>query len=161
MVKRLSTMRETWVRSLGQDQRKWQPTPVLWPRKSHGWRSLVQATAHGVAKSRTRLSDFTSFHFKHTLNVTVFRPNQTPHQFISFLSVFDSIGEVFHTLFFCWVFSKLALYAFHSLIFTCCLYIFWVSNLIITHQQEILAQYAEISLMSCLMMDLNYIKGFC
>ena len=85
------------------------------------------ATVHGVAQSRTRLSDFTSFHFKHTLNVTVFRPNQTPHRFISFLSVFDSIGEVFHTLFFCWVFSKLALYAFHSLIFTCCLYIFWVS----------------------------------
>ena len=40
--------------------RKWQPTPVLLPRKSHGRRSLVQATVHGVAKSRTRLSDFTS-----------------------------------------------------------------------------------------------------
>ena len=32
-------------------------------RKSHGQRSLVQATVHGVAKSRTRLSDFTSLHF--------------------------------------------------------------------------------------------------
>ena len=31
--------------------------------KSHGWRSLVQATVHGVAKSQTRLSDFTFFHF--------------------------------------------------------------------------------------------------
>ena len=40
-------------------RRKWQPTPVLLPRKSHGRRSLVQATAHGVAKGRTRLSDFT------------------------------------------------------------------------------------------------------
>ena len=39
-------------------RRKWQPTPVLLSRKSHGWRSLVQATAHGVAKSRTRLSNF-------------------------------------------------------------------------------------------------------
>ena len=39
-------------------RRKWQPTPLL-PRKSHGRRSLVQATAHGVAKSWTRLSDFT------------------------------------------------------------------------------------------------------
>ena len=28
-------------------------------RKSHGQRSLVQATVHGVAKSRTQLSDFT------------------------------------------------------------------------------------------------------
>ena len=44
-------------------RRKWQPTPVVLPGKSHGWRSLVQATVHGVAKSRTRLSDFTSLHF--------------------------------------------------------------------------------------------------
>ena len=39
----------------------WQPTPVLLPRESRGQRSLVQATVHGVAKSRTRLSDFTFF----------------------------------------------------------------------------------------------------
>ena len=39
------------------------PTPVLLPGKSHGRRSLV-AAAHGVANSRTRLSDFTfTFHF--------------------------------------------------------------------------------------------------
>ena len=43
---------------------KWKPTPVLFPRKSYGRRSLVQVTVHGVAKSRTRLSDFTfTFHF--------------------------------------------------------------------------------------------------
>ena len=39
MVKRLSTMWETWVRSLGWEvpwRRKWQPTPVLLPRKPHG-----------------------------------------------------------------------------------------------------------------------------
>ena len=45
---------------------KWQPTPVFLPGESHGWRSLVGcspwgrawwATEHGVAKSRTRLSD--------------------------------------------------------------------------------------------------------
>ena len=40
-------------------RRKWQPTPVLLPGKSHGQRRLVQATIHGVAKSRARLSDFT------------------------------------------------------------------------------------------------------
>ena len=37
-------MWETWVRSLGWEapwRRKWQPAPVLLPRKSHGWRSLV------------------------------------------------------------------------------------------------------------------------
>ena len=39
------------------------PTPVLLPGKSHGWRSLV-GCSHGVAKSQTRLSDFTfTFHF--------------------------------------------------------------------------------------------------
>ena len=39
------------------------PTPVLWPGKSHGRRSLV-GCIHGVAKSRIRLSDFTfTFHF--------------------------------------------------------------------------------------------------
>ena len=39
------------------------PTPVVLPGKSHGPRSLV-AAVHGVAKSRTRLSDFTfTFHF--------------------------------------------------------------------------------------------------
>ena len=41
-------------------RRKWQPTPVLLPRKSYGWRSVVQATVHGVAKSQTQLSNFTS-----------------------------------------------------------------------------------------------------
>ena len=58
-----STNRETWVHPcVGKIpwRRKRQPTPVLLPRKSHGWRSLVQATVHGVAKSRARLSDFTS-----------------------------------------------------------------------------------------------------
>ena len=42
-------------------RRQWHPTAVLLPGKSHGWRSLV---VHGVAKSQTRLSDFTfTFHF--------------------------------------------------------------------------------------------------
>ena len=36
-------------------RKKWQPTPVLLPGKSHGRRSLG---VHRVAKSQTRLSDF-------------------------------------------------------------------------------------------------------
>ena len=41
-------------------RRQWHPTPVLLPGKSHGW-----TTVHGVAKSQTRLSDFTfTFHFR-------------------------------------------------------------------------------------------------
>ena len=48
--------------SYGQ-RRQWQSTPVLLPRKSYGRRSLVGCIP-GVAKSRTRLSDFTfTFHF--------------------------------------------------------------------------------------------------
>ena len=44
-------------------RRRWHPTPVLLPGKSHGWRSLV-GYIHGVAKSRIWLSDFT-FTFMH------------------------------------------------------------------------------------------------
>ena len=50
-VKRLSTMWETWVRSLGWEvpwRRKRQPTPVVLPRKSHGWRSLVSMGSQRV-----------------------------------------------------------------------------------------------------------------
>ena len=64
MVKRLSATQETgfdpWVGKIPW-RRKWQPAPVFLPGKSHGSRSLV-ATVHGVAKSRTRLSDFPSLH---------------------------------------------------------------------------------------------------
>ena len=43
-------------------RRQWYPTPVLLPGESHGRRSLV-GCSHGVAKSRTRLSNFTfTFH---------------------------------------------------------------------------------------------------
>ena len=43
-VKRLPTMRETRVRSLGQEdllEKEWQPTPVFLPGESHGQRSLA------------------------------------------------------------------------------------------------------------------------
>ena len=44
-------------------RRKWHPTSVLLPGKSHGRRSLV-GCSHGVARSRTRLSNFAfTFHF--------------------------------------------------------------------------------------------------
>ena len=34
-------------------RRVWQPTPVFSPGVSHGWRSLVWATAHRVAELDT------------------------------------------------------------------------------------------------------------
>ena len=38
-------------------RRKWQPTPVFLPGKSHGQRSLAGYTVHGVAKSWNWLSN--------------------------------------------------------------------------------------------------------
>ena len=55
-VKRLPAMRETWVRFLGWEdpwRRKWQPTPVFLPGKSHGGRSLVGYNPWGGKESDT------------------------------------------------------------------------------------------------------------
>ena len=55
-VKRLPTMPETQVRSLGREdprRMKWQPTPVLLPGKSHGLRSLVGYPPWGCKESDT------------------------------------------------------------------------------------------------------------
>ena len=58
MVKNLPTMWETWVRSLGWED-PLEKGKVTQPGEFHGLYYIV----HGVAKSRTRLSDFhfTSF----------------------------------------------------------------------------------------------------
>ena len=49
--------------SKGIRRRRWLPTPVLLPRKSHGWRSLVGCSPRGHKESDTT-SDFTfTFHF--------------------------------------------------------------------------------------------------
>ena len=66
MVKRLPTMWETWVQSLGwkdplEKGTEAQPTPVFLPGELHGQRSLV-ATVHGVAESDT--TERFHFHFQ-------------------------------------------------------------------------------------------------
>ena len=53
-VKRLSAMQKTCVQSwVGKipRQRKWQPSPVLLPGKSHGWRRLVGYSLWGHKES--------------------------------------------------------------------------------------------------------------
>ena len=58
VVKNLPAMLETWVPSPGWEdpqRRKWQPTPVFLSGESHGQGSV--ATVHGIAESRTQLSD--------------------------------------------------------------------------------------------------------
>ena len=61
-IKRLPVMQETrfdpWVGKIPW-RRKWQPTPVFLPGESYGQRSMAGYIVHGVAKSQTRLSDFT------------------------------------------------------------------------------------------------------
>ena len=55
-VKRLPTMQETWVRSLGRKipwRRKWQPTTAFLPRKSRGRRSLVGYSPRGYKELDT------------------------------------------------------------------------------------------------------------
>ena len=60
-VKSLPAVQETRVRSLVRKipwRRKWRPTPVFLPGKSHGWRSLAGYSPWDHKES-TRLSDFT------------------------------------------------------------------------------------------------------
>ena len=61
-IKRLSCWRprfDPWVGKIPW-RRKWQPTPVLLPGKSHGWRSMVGYSPWGLKESDTTKSDFTS-----------------------------------------------------------------------------------------------------
>ena len=72
-VKRLPTMRETRVQSLGQEdplRRKWQPTPVLLPGKSHGWRSVVGHSPWGLKESDT--TERLHFHLSLSWYITSF-----------------------------------------------------------------------------------------
>ena len=62
MVKRLSTMQETWVRSLGREDslEKEMATHSSTLAQKIPWTEEPGApTVHGISKSRTRLSDFT------------------------------------------------------------------------------------------------------
>ena len=51
---------DAWVGTITW-RKKWQPTPVFSPGKSHGRGGTWKAIVHGVAKSQTRLRDFTFF----------------------------------------------------------------------------------------------------
>ena len=56
LVKRLPTMQETWVQSLGREdllEKEMQTTPGFLPWKSHGWRSLVGYRPWGCKESDT------------------------------------------------------------------------------------------------------------
>ena len=62
LVTKLPAMQETWVRSLD-----WGKSPGKgngYPLQYSGLENSMDCTVHGVAKSRTRLSDF-CFHYKH------------------------------------------------------------------------------------------------
>ena len=72
-VKRLPAVQETWIRSLGQEdppwRRKWQPTPVLLPGKSHRQRSLVDYSPWDHKESDTTERLHFHFHLRSYLNL--------------------------------------------------------------------------------------------
>ena len=74
-VKRLPAMQETrfdpWVRKI-RWRRKWQPTPVLLPGKSHGWRSLIGYSPWCPKESDT--TEQLHFHFYCHLEKIKFYP---------------------------------------------------------------------------------------
>ena len=59
VVKNSSAMQETlvdpWFRNIPW-RRKWQPTPVFLPGKSHGWRSLAGYSPQGCKRVRHDLA---------------------------------------------------------------------------------------------------------
>ena len=68
MVKRLSTIRETWAQSLGREdplEKERQSTPVLLPGKSHGQRSLVGY--HPWDRKESDTTERLQFHFPSSL----------------------------------------------------------------------------------------------
>ena len=83
-VKRLPTMRETYNGFNPQVgkiswRRKWQPTPVFLPGKSHGWRSLVGYSSWGCKESdmTERLHSLT--HFLYSPNLTSIHDHRKNH----------------------------------------------------------------------------------
>ena len=86
MVKNQPVMWETQIRSLGQEdllekgiathssilwRRQWQPTPVLLPGKSHGWRSLVDYSPWDCKESDT--TERLHFHKQENIGVKALR----------------------------------------------------------------------------------------
>ena len=69
-------MRETWVRSLSREDplEKWQPTPELLPRESHGQRSLVGYSPWG----RKELDMTEQLHFALEFGVLATEPLKKP-----------------------------------------------------------------------------------
>ena len=67
MVKNLPEMKETWVRSLGGEDRRrraWQPTPAFLPGESHGQRSLVGYSPRDHKESDTTERLIRAFPFR-------------------------------------------------------------------------------------------------
>ena len=79
LVKSLPAMWETWVWSLSWEnpwRRKWQPTPLFLPGKSHGWRSLAGYSPWGSKESDT--TERLHFHFLSFMSVSNLRYTYLP-----------------------------------------------------------------------------------
>ena len=76
MISLISNLENLYLRHAIR-RRQWHPTPVLLPGKSYGRRAW-QAAVHGVAKSRTRLSNFTFMQWRRKWQPTpVFLPGES------------------------------------------------------------------------------------
>ena len=70
-VKRLPTMRETWVQSLGQEdplEKEMAPHSVLLPGKPHGQRSLIGYSPWG--RKESDITERLHFHFHTKMKVS-------------------------------------------------------------------------------------------
>ena len=61
IIENFPSFSEFWKTRLKAWRRQWQPTPVLLPGKSHGWRSLVGCSPWGREESDT--TEWLHFHF--------------------------------------------------------------------------------------------------
>ena len=61
-------------------RRKWQPTPVFLPGKSHGWRSLLGYSPWGLKESDT--TERLHFHF-HSASLTTLKPDYVDHNHLT------------------------------------------------------------------------------
>ena len=110
---------DPWVRKIPWS-RKWQPTPVLLPRKSHGQKSLT-GYSHGITKSQTwqQLSILLPQHINiwYSYLPNCFFTFHVSHLFYIYNSVFlpDRSDSLFFLLFF---FFRLSVWNCHNQYFS-------------------------------------------
>ena len=108
-------------------RRKWQPTPVLLPGKSHGWRSLV-----GCSPCDHKESDMTEqLHFFTFRFIHVSTSGTILFLLMTNISLYIYVPNLLYSFFHCWVFTDLLYQLFFCLnqVWIKYFYILWHSAL--------------------------------